>query len=294
MNPFDVKTMKRKSKRLQNRRSVIVRGNGVGGAVAEIPVAVGGTVAEAPVGVDDAVEEVPVAESPVAVGGAVAEPPDLVIEEVLDVVATGEGEVLAEGDERDAVDADVGLVVAEDDDVHDQVPSRSRKKLTPREEMKGRLEAAIEDYKEGNHRSIRQCSLYHKVPWSTLKLMLDNPDMEYKGKGKVSQVFSKDEENRMAAHITERMELGSGMDLLQVQHMMQDCLLVLIAANPQRNSPWADVDPETPWLKHLPTKKFVTTFLNCHRLVFRNSMPLNHGRAILKVEDFRQLYLVLI
>ena len=73
--------------------------------------------------------------------------------------------------------------------------------------MKGRLEAAIEDYKEGNHRSIRQCSLYHKVPWSTLKLMLDNPDMEYKGKGKVSQVFSKDEENRMAAHITERMEL---------------------------------------------------------------------------------------
>ena len=79
MNPFDVKTMKRKSKRLQNRRSVIVRGNGVGGAVAEIPVAVGGTVAEAPVGVDDAAEEVPVAESPVAVGGAVAEPPDLVI-----------------------------------------------------------------------------------------------------------------------------------------------------------------------------------------------------------------------
>ena len=58
--------------------------------------------------------------------------------------------------------------------------------------MKGRLEAAIEDYKEGNHRSIRQCSLYHKVPWSTLKLMLDNPDMEYKGKGKVSQLFSKD------------------------------------------------------------------------------------------------------
>ena len=196
MNPFDVNTMKRKSKRLQNRRSVIVRGNGVGGAVAEIPAAVGGTVAEAPVGVDDAVEEVPVAESPVAVGGAVAEPPDLVIEEVLDVVATGEGEVLAEGDERDAVDADVGLVVAEDDDVHDQVPSRSRKKLTPREEMKGRLEAAIEDYKEGNHRSIRQCSLYqyliYKVPWSTLKLMLDNPDMEYKGKGKVSQLFSKD------------------------------------------------------------------------------------------------------
>ena len=163
MNPFDVKTMKRKSKRLQNRRSVIVRGNGVGGAVAEIPVAVGGTVAEAPVGVDDAVEEVPGAESPVAVGGAVAEPPDLVIEEVLDVVATGEGEVLAEGDERDAVDADVGLVVAEDDDVHDQVPSRSRKKLTPREEMKGRLEAAIEDYKEGNHRSIRQCVKEWKI-----------------------------------------------------------------------------------------------------------------------------------
>ena len=25
--------------------------------------------------------------------------------------------------------------------------------------MKGRLEAAIEDYKEGNHRSIRQCSV---------------------------------------------------------------------------------------------------------------------------------------
>ena len=78
------------------------------------------------------------------------------------------------------------------------------------------------------------------------------------------------------------------LDLLQVQHLMQDCLFVLIAANPKRTSPWADVDPETPWMKHLPSKKFVRTFLKRHRLVFRSSMPLNHGRAILKVEDLRE------
>ena len=41
--------------------------------------------------------------------------------------------------------------------------------------------------------------------------------MEYQGKGKVSKVFSKEEEIRIAAHITERMTLGCGLDVLQVR-----------------------------------------------------------------------------
>ena len=69
---------------------------------------------------------------------------------------------------------------------------------------------------------------------------------------------------------------------------MKDLLLEFIKANPMRTTPWAEVDPESPHLQHLPTDKFVRTFLARHKLVYRRSMPLNQGRAILTEQDLRE------
>ena len=67
--------------------------------------------------------------------------------------------------------------------------------------------------------------------------------------------------------------------------MIKDCLLEAIAANPLRSSPWADQEPGNEHLVHLPPVQWVRRFLLRHRLVPRRSMPLNHGRAILTVDD---------
>ena len=50
--------------------------------------------------------------------------------------------------------------------------------------------------------------------------------------------------------IVERAELGCGMVLCQVQDLIQEILLVAIAVNPLRTSPWAD-DPDSPHKKTL-------------------------------------------
>ena len=66
---------------------------------------------------------------------------------------------------------------------------------------------------------------------------------------------------------------------------MKDCLEAKIAANPRRTSPWANQEPGNEALRHLPTDGFARRFLARHKLVMRRSMPLNHGRAILTVDD---------
>ena len=69
---------------------------------------------------------------------------------------------------------------------------------------------------------------------------------------------------------------------------MKDILVACMKANPARTNPWATLDPQNPHLQHLPTDKFVRTFLARHNLVYRRSMPLNQGRAILTVADLRE------
>ena len=155
----------------------------------------------------------------------------------LDVVEgdhVGEGVLLVEGgaDDQAAVAYGVDIVVegAEDGDVGaageaaaDLVveeaadpPGRGRQ-VSANEEMSQRLETAMEAYKANLFRSVRACALAHRVSPNTLGRMLKDPEMEYQGKGKVSKVFSKEEEIRIAAHITERMTLGCGLDVLQVR-----------------------------------------------------------------------------
>ena len=165
--------------------------------------------------------------------------PEDVVEVGLDVVEGdhgGEGVLLVEGgaDDQAALTYGVDIVVegAEDGDVGaageaaaDLVveeaadpPGRGRQ-VSANEEMSQRLETAMEAYKANLFRSVRACALAHRVSPNTLGRMLKDPEREFigRGKGNVSKVFSKEEEIRIAAHITERMTLGCGLDVLQVR-----------------------------------------------------------------------------
>lgn len=122
----------------------------------------------------------------------------------------------------DEADKDDGEAEGGEDDVDiiDPPPAarkRRGRKACPRDEMAERLKVAVEQYQEGMFVSIRQCALHHRVSHVTLSKLLKDPEAEYQGRGKVSTVFLKEEETALAAHITERMLQGCGLDIMQVR-----------------------------------------------------------------------------
>ena len=219
-----------------------------------------------------------------AVNVEVAGTDEPAVDVVLEVVpgSVGDaGDVLAQGGETDTVPTNVSIEVEEvpdpeevldpdpsPDDVEPEPgPSKPKprwRKMSPEEEMRGRLDIAVKDFQDGNFQSIRECARVHRVARTMLAKLIRNPEAEFTGYGRRSQVFSKDEETMISAHIKERMMQGCGLTVLQVQ-----C-------------------PEKPWMQHLPTQRFVRTFLKRNHIVWRSSMPLNQGRAILRVEDLRE------
>ena len=146
-----------------------------------------------------------------------------------DQAPVADGVDVVVGGAEDAPDINVGLageaaadlvaVEEEADTAADPLgPSTSRgRKSSANDEMAQRLETAIEAYKADLFRSVRACAIAHRVSPCTLGKMLKDPEQQYKGRGNVSKVFSKLEEDRIAAHITERMLLGCGLDVLQVR-----------------------------------------------------------------------------
>ena len=69
---------------------------------------------------------------------------------------------------------------------------------------------------------------------------------------------------------------------------MQDSLIAMIASNPARTSPWAEVEPGEEHLRHLPTENYVRYFLKRKGLVYRRSMPLSLRRAMQDPEDLAE------
>ena len=185
-------------------------------------------VLEVGVGVLDVVEGVHGGEGVLLVeggeGGQSAIAEDVVVVEAAeDIVGIGAGPAgeaasdLVVEDEEPAVDP---LVDDEEAEVDPRPGPSGRgrgRKPTAKDEMAQRLETAIEAFKADLFKSVNACARAHRVSPNTLGKMLKDPDMEYKGRGNVSKVFSQVEEERIAAHITERMLLGCGLDVWQVR-----------------------------------------------------------------------------
>ena len=297
MNPFK---SQRKSARQRKVSSVLSKHFLVPGipgfTAAKVPdVVVPASVdVEAPVVGPTPVEVDVASEVPVDVGDVpgIVDPAQDVLINVVEGSAGGTEDVLAVGSEADTVPIDVVVEEVPDPlEVPDPGPGTSTprwRKMSSAEEMSQRLDVAVKDFQDGNFHSIRECARFHRVARTTLRKLLLDPEAEFTGYGKRSQVFTMQEEALISAHIKERMLQGCGLDILQVQCLMQDLLIAAIASNPARKSGWDQVDPESPWLQHLPPKTFVRNFLKRNQIVWRSSMPLNQGRAILNVQDLRE------
>ena len=133
----------------------------------------------------------------------------------------------------------------------------------------------------------RSCAEFYGVKKSSLQRFIKNPGQQFVGKGSVSKVLSKAEEKMIADHLTERMQIGCGLDLLQLRYIIRDCIVAAIEANPERTSPWGEVKEGKEHLLHLPTERYIRKFLMRNKLTLRRSMPIHNGRAVCTVEDLR-------
>ena len=88
-----------------------------------------------------------------------------------------------------------------------------------------RLTRAVSAFQAGHFHSQSECAIVFRASRSNLQRALRDPDYKYKGKGFVSKVLSKLEEEKLRNIILERMNGGSSFNIRQVQDLVQEFLL---------------------------------------------------------------------
>ena len=91
------------------------------------------------------------------------------------------------------------------------------KKLTEKEKTKRRYSLAVAAYMDGQFQSLDLCAKTYKVKKTTLYRMIKDPERQFVGSGNVSKVLTKEEEKMISDHVTERMQIGCGLDILQIR-----------------------------------------------------------------------------
>ena len=61
--------------------------------------------------------------------------------------------------------------------------------------------------------------------------------------------------------------------------------MAAIESNPERSSPWGQVEEGKQDLVHLPTMRYTRSFLKRNKLTLRRSMPIHNGRAVCTVQE---------
>jgi hypothetical protein len=142
------------------------------------------------------------------------------------------------------------------------------KKQKEKQEKKISFEKAVRDMHRGKFKSLRKCSSHHKVPLSTLYRLLTTGD-EFKGSGRSLDCLSVEEEAEIIQHIKWRAMIGCGVDFGQLQSLIQESLLALKSANPDRKTGYEETG-------QLPNKDYV------RRMVARNNLSLRRTAEISK------------
>ena len=138
-------------------------------------------------------------------------------------------------------------------------------------------EKACDEIQKGMFPSIFAASKHYNLSYGSLYKYLVHGD-SYTGKGRKSQVLTPEEEQKIADHVVYRQQIGCGMTFYQLQLLIQEVLVAVIASRPDRSSPYADNG-------HFPNLFFARRFAARHNLTLRATMEISKGRQILSVDD---------
>ena len=93
-------------------------------------------------------------------------------------------------------------------------------------------------------------------------------------------MFTDDEEKRIVKFVTDRVNLGVGVDFHQLSCVLQELLLELSKGDKERHIPAS-------WVKCYPESTFVRRFAERNNISLRRTMALSHARACLTVYDLK-------
>ena len=166
--------------------------------------------------------------------------------------------------------------------------SAGNKRITAREKKAEEIAAKNATLKEalaaleaGLFKSRRQCAEAFGLSEATLRRASNSEDFVFKGQGRRSEAMTEEEEKKVRDHIVQRLQLGVGLDLYQVQDLIQELLMGVVDANPERYVPWGD-NHESPYR---PPEAWVRRFLKRKNLKYRSSMHINGARARISREE---------
>ena len=153
--------------------------------------------------------------------------------------------------------------------------TKQRKLLQKKEKkqmVKLKFESAVKDCERGAFQSVRQCALYHKVPYSTLhRILTDINAAGFVGSGRPQTCLNSEEESMIINHVKWGASVGCGVNWEQLQLLVQEILLAIKAANPTRNTGYEDTNQK-------PNRNFVRRFAERHNLSLRSSAEISKGK----------------
>ena len=160
--------------------------------------------------------------------------------------------------------------------------TKSKKTQQKREDKSLKMnlyQQAVDAFKRGDFKSMRKCSEFFKVPNSTLRDLVRNGGI-YKGSGKHSSCLSFEEETAIVDHVKWRASIGCGVDFRQLQDLIQESLLAIKQANPERITGYENTG-------QFPNIFFVRRLVKRHNLSLRRTSEISKGRQVLTKDDLK-------
>ena len=139
-----------------------------------------------------------------------------------------------------------------------------------KEEKKAKYSRAVAAYRQGGFKSIANCARRYQIPRTTLRDLLASGD-EYQGSGRKLHCLTHDEEGEIVDHVKWRAAVGCGVDWHQLQLLVQEVLLGLKIANPERMTGYEGSG-------QLPNVNFIRRLAERHRLTLRSSSEISKGK----------------
>ena len=136
---------------------------------------------------------------------------------------------------------------------------------------------AVAAMKKGEFKSVVKCSKFYNIPKSTLYHLVKSGG-EFQGSGKQSSCLTLEEEGAIVKHVKWRVAVGCGVDWRQLQSLIQEVLLEIKEANPERLTGYEGTG-------QLPNMNFVRRLAERHNLSLRRSSEISKGRQILSTAD---------
>ena len=143
------------------------------------------------------------------------------------------------------------------------------KKKADKKAKQEKFATAIRQYECFKFKNLKKCAAFHKLSYTTL-LRLYTSGENFKGSGPSLDCLSLEEEERIIENVKYRSKIGCGVSYPQLESLIQEVLLAVTKANPDRITGYEKSG-------QYPDKSFVRRMVARHNLSLRRTAEISKG-----------------